>query len=209
MRLPGPINPAIPTALKLAYLAWICVWIPVYWLYNGPQNFLWLCDTVNILLLFGLWLESPLLISALATGVLLVQCVWILDVGSTAVGWRLIGGTDYMFDAGRPLWLRAMSLFHVAVPVLLIWSIRRLGYHPQGWQLQTAFCWLLLPATYLVADPELNINWLATPFGVRDHGIPGPALLGGMMLLYPAVLFYPTHLLLQRLFRSQLVSTTR
>ena len=58
-----------------------------------------------------------------------------------------------MFDAAEPLWLRLLSLFHVVVPVLLPWAIRRLGYDPRGWKLQTAIAWVVLPVTYLSTDP--------------------------------------------------------
>ena len=32
----------LPLALKLAYTAWAAVWVPIYWVSEGPANFLWL-----------------------------------------------------------------------------------------------------------------------------------------------------------------------
>ena len=32
--------PRVPLAAKLAFTAWMAVWVPVYWNANGPANFL-------------------------------------------------------------------------------------------------------------------------------------------------------------------------
>ena len=40
----------IPLSVKLIYAAWMAVWIPVYWVHSGPENFLWLCDVANFLI---------------------------------------------------------------------------------------------------------------------------------------------------------------
>lgn len=180
--------------MKIAYTLWLAVWIAVYWQSYGPQNFLWLCDVANLVLGLAIWLESPLLFSSQAVGVLIIQALWIVDVCARLVtGAHLIGGTEYMFDPEKSIGLRSLSLFHIFVPVLLLWAIRRLGYDRRGWKLQTLMLWLLLPFTYLVTDPELNINWLWKPFGISQSAMPELAYLGFAMLAVPLVLYLPTH----------------
>ena len=192
----------IPLALKVIYLVWVLLWLPFYWSHYGPQNQLWMCDVAGIVLLFGLWLESPLLLSSQAVGVLIVQIVWSADfVGALLCGIHPVGGTEYMFDTSLPLLLRSMSLFHMAMPPLLIWCLLRTGYHPAGWVLQTLLIWVLLPITFVVTEPHLNINWLWQPFGVHQDYLPPAGVFALMMLAYPLVLFYPTHLVLRRLLR--------
>lgn len=187
----------IPLAVKLAYLLWMTVWVPVYWVFNGPENFLWLCDLANIILLFALCRESSLLISSQAVGVLLIQVAWVLDfLSALLLGSHLTGGTEYMFDTGQPCWLRAMSLFHIAMPPLLLWGVYRLGYDRRGWLLQTVIAWLLMAATFLLTDPSLNINWLWQPFGLPQSLLSPHAVLLIMMLAYPLLVVLPTHLLL-------------
>ena len=106
----------IPLALKVIYLVWVLLWLPFYWSHYGPQNQLWMCDVAGIVLLFGLWLESPLLLSSQAVGVLIVQIVWSADfVGALLCGIHPVGGTEYMFDTSLPLLLRSMSLFHICL----------------------------------------------------------------------------------------------
>jgi hypothetical protein len=189
----------IPLWVKLAYTAWTAVWAAVYWSQNGWDNFLWLCDVANFLLLVAIWRESALLASAQAAGVLLVQIVWAVDFfGGLLFGVHPVGGTEYMFDPAKPLWLRLFSLFHLFVPPLLLWLVWRLGYDRRGWLLQTAITCLLLPATYLLVAPETNINWVWKPFGREQTLLPEWGYLAALMLLYPLVLYLPTHLVLRQ-----------
>lgn len=197
-----PNSRQLPLSLKVGYLVWMLIWIPVYWVYIGPQNFLWLCDLANIILLFGIFRESALIVSSQAVGVLLVQILWIVDFLSGALlGAHVIGGTEYMFDTQVSLWLRSLSLFHVAIPPLLVFVLWRLGYDPRGLKLQCIIVWLLLPVTYVFTAPELNINWLHSPFGHTQTLLPALAFLAVMMLAYPLILFLPTHLVLRRTFK--------
>ena len=173
------------------------VWVPIYWSFHGPANLLWLCDVANFFIALALLVDSPLLFSSQAVGVLLIQLAWMVDFfGRLILGHHLIGGTEYMFEAAQPLWLRGLSLFHVFVPVLLVWAIWRLGYDRRGWWLETVLLWLILPLSFVAAPPPDNLNWLWSPFGIEQTWIePGYYLLFSM-IAYPAVLFWPTHRLL-------------
>ncbi len=187
----------LPPAVKLAYMAWFLVWVPAYWIHNGPANFLWLCDVANILVAAALWLGSPLLFSSQAVSVLLIQLAWMVDVATRAVaGFHPIGGTEYMFDPATPTVVRVLSLFHVFMPVLLLWAVWRLGLDRRGWQLQTAITWLVLPLSFWLGRPEDNLNWLWAPFGIEQTWMPPIAFLGVCMLAYPLLLYLPTQALL-------------
>ena len=189
----------IPLSVKLIYAVWMAVWIPVYWVHSGTENFLWLCDVANILVGVALWTESPLLMSAQAVGVLFVQIIWCGDYfGRLLLGRHPIGGTEYMFDEAKPLYLRLFSLFHVAMPPLLLWAVSRLGYDRRGWLLQTAITWALLPATWLIVAPDRNINWVWKPFGRPQELLAPPLYLLALCFLYPLLLYLPTHLVLRR-----------
>lgn len=187
----------IPLWVKGVYTLWLAVWVPVYWLHAGPQNFLWLCDVGNLLLGAALWLESPLLFSSQATGLLVPQTLWAVDfLAALAVGVHPFGGTEYMFDASKPLWLRSFSLFHLAVPPLLLWGVWRLGYDRRGLRLETALAWVLLPLTWRLVPPEHNVNWVWEPFGAPQTVLPPLAYLAVLLVAYPLALFLPGHLAL-------------
>ena len=119
----------LPLWLKIGWTLWLIVWIPVYWRQYGAQNFLFFCDIGNVLIGIGLWLESPLIFSWAACGLLLFQSLYTVDLaGALLTGHHLIGGTEYMFDPHLPLLIRLLSLFHVVSPPLLLWAIWKLGY---------------------------------------------------------------------------------
>ena len=107
----------IPLWLKIGWTLWVIVWAPIYWRQYGPQNFLFVCDLGNLFIAIGLWLESSLIFSAEAAGLLLFQSLFAIDlVIALLSGRHLIGGTEYMFDPHIAGWIRALSLFHLVMP---------------------------------------------------------------------------------------------
>ncbi len=183
----------VPLWLKLGMTLWLLVWIPIYWIAHGPQNFLWFCDLANFLLAAALWLESPLLFSSQAVAVLLIQVAWVVDVLSRLLfGFHVIGGTAYMFDDTRPLSLRLVSLFHIAILILLLWGLRHFGYDPRGLRLQVAIALVVLPASWLFG-PELNLNWTWGGFGEAQETIHPLLWLAIATAGYVLILCLPSH----------------
>lgn len=186
--------PRIPLSLKVAFTAWLFLWVPAYWVMHGPVNFLWFCDLANFVVALALWRESSLLLSSQAVGVLLIQLVWIVDFSvALFVGSHPIGGTEYMFDAAEPLWLRLLSLFHVFVPFILLWGMARLGYDRRGLGVQCGLAWLVMPICFLWTDPALNLNWLWGPFGAEQTLMSPQVYLLFCLLAYPLILYLPAH----------------
>ena len=146
--------PRLPLWLKIGWTIWLLVWAPLYWRQFGLQNFLFFCDLGNVLIGIGLWLESPLIFSWTASGLLLFQTIYTVDLaGALLTGRHLIGGTEYMFDPHLPLVIRLVSLFHLVTPPLLLWAIWRLGYDSRGWKLQTLMAWIVVPIKLFLASP--------------------------------------------------------
>lgn len=188
----------LPLWLKIGWTVWLIVWAPLYWRQYGAQNFLFFCDIGNVLIGMGLWLESALLFSWAACGVLLFQMLYIIDLaGVLLTGHHLIGGTEYMFDPHVSLAIRLLSLFHVATPPLLLWAIRRLGYDPRGWKLQTVMTWIVVPINY-VWRPEKDVNWARGLFFREQHIVPGALYVLAYLLTVTLAVYCPTHLLLAR-----------
>jgi hypothetical protein len=186
--------------MRWAAAAWLAVWIPAYASVWGPRNFLLLCDVAVLLTCAGLWLGSPLLLSSQAVSSIVADAVWAVDAGSRLVlGRHLFGGTEYMWEASVPLAVRLLSLFHVVWPVLLVWSVRRVGYDRRGFGLQVAIAGALLVVSRF-AGPAANLN-----FAFRDPiwGLslePAPLHLGATLAFLTAVFYLPTHLVLSRVF---------
>lgn len=185
-------------------LAWLGVWIPTYWRTWGGSNFVQLCDIAAILTCAGIWANSSLLISSQAVSSLLVDLAWVADAAWRLLfGHHLIGGTEYLFDAQYPLWIRLLSLFHVALPVLLLWAVRRAGYDPRGYGLQCVIALGAFTAARFT-NPAKNMNFAFTdPFFHRAWG-PAPVHVVVSVLFMAVVVYLPTHLLLKRVFRPGL-----
>jgi len=187
----------IPLWLKIGWSVWLLVWIPFYWHQYGVQNFLYFCDLGNFFIAAALWLESPLLFSWQACGLLLFQTLYSIDlIGALLSGKHIIGGTEYMFDPHVPLPMRLLSLFHIVVPPLLLWAIWRLGYDPRGWKFQTLTAWIVIPVNYFWR-PQFDVNWARGPFFREQHVVPGIIYLLFYLIAVPLLVYWPTHLLLQ------------
>jgi hypothetical protein len=188
----------VPLWLKVAWTVWVIVWVPFYWKQYGVQNFLFFCDLGNFFLMVALWLESPLIFSWQAAGLLLFQTLFTIDLVIACItGWHIFGGTEYMFDPHVPLFIRLLSLFHVVTPPMLLWAIARLGYDGRGWIYQTLTAWVVVPINYFWR-PQCDVNWARGLFFRQQHAVQGWLYLIAYLLVVPLMVYFPTHLLLQR-----------
>ncbi len=204
----------IPLAAKLAGTAFLCVLIPIYLHTYGPTNFLWFCDAALLLTVTGMWLESPLLISMCAVGILLPQCLWLVDFGVNLLGFHFLNLTSYMFDHQLPLFTRGLSLFHGWLPLLLVWLLFRLGYDKRALSCWTGLAAVLVLVCYYFTPPAgtypanpnipININYL---YGFNDRQPQHWINQNLYVILWLGVLwlvaFLPTHLALRNIFPCQ------
>jgi len=187
--------------LKIVYTLFICVLVPVYWVYYGPGNFLWFSDIALFVTAAALWLERSLLTSMMALSVVVLETVWIIDfiIGLIA-GSSVIGLSAYMFDSKISLPIRALSLFHIILPLLLVWLLYKLRYDTHALIAQTLLAWIVLPVSYFLTTPSDNVNWVYGPGGGPQKWMPAPLYLVLLMLAFPLVLYLPTHFVLKKLF---------
>lgn len=193
----------IPLWLKLVYTSFTAVTVVIYIRKYPLWNFLWFSDIALIATVPALWLENSLLASMMLVGVLLPEVLWNGAFFTRLVtGNRLFGLTDYMFDASKPRYVRAISLvFHVLLPVLLLWMAVRLGYDSRALVAQTVLAWIVLPLSYWLGEPKVeNLNWVFGWTAEPQTRIPPLAYLGLVMIAFPLLIYLPTHVLLQRLF---------
>jgi hypothetical protein len=186
----------VPLWLKVAYGVFVPLLIVVYWPRYGPSNFLWLSDIALFFAAAAVILESPLLASMPAVGVLPLEIFWTIDF----ILLGRFGLTSYMFDAKYPLWLRAISLFHLALPPTLIWMLYKFGYDPRAYPAQVALTIVVLVFCYAFTDPEKNINWVYGP-GEKPQRKISPRLY--FAILVPVItlgVVTPMHFLLSWLF---------
>jgi hypothetical protein len=193
----------IPLGLKVGYTVFVCVLVPIYWRQYGPANFLWFSDIALLGLVPALWLENALLVSMLSLSVVFFEALWNLDFFfQLATGKSLIGLSAYMFDPKIPLFIRGLSCFHIVLPLLLLWALHRLGYDQRAFVWQTIVALVVLPLSYLISNPQENVNWVYG-FGQKPQTIlPAPLFVVILMVLFPLLVYLPTNLLFTRIFHA-------
>jgi hypothetical protein len=182
--------------LKWIALAWLAAWIPAYWRVWGGQNFLHLCDIAVIVSCVGIILGSRLLISSQTLATVVPGILWCLDAGwRVAFHHNLIGGTEYLWDATFPMWVRLLSLFHVGLPILLVVLCSRVGYDRRALALQSAItAGLFAVSRWMESSANLNYTFFDPIF----HRALGPAPLHLAIIFAGTVLLFylPAHILL-------------
>lgn len=202
----------IPLWVKVGYSIFVAVMVPYYWHAYGPTNFLYFCDVAVFFTLAALWMESPLLASMPAVGILLPQALWMIDFLAELVGLRILSMTAYMFDERLPLYVRGISLFHFWLPLLLVWLVMRLGYDKRAFKYWTVFAIGLLIICYQMPAPPAPTDNPNTPVNINyvyglsakqpQTWMPPLAYLALMIVGLPIVLYWPTHKLLEKLAGS-------
>lgn len=193
----------LPLALKLGYAGFLALLTPVYWVVHGPVNFLWFSNIALFLTCVAVWRESALLASMMALSVVFFELGWTLGFFTRLfTGVELFGLTGYMFDPSLSLFVRGLSLYHLALPPLLIWLMYRLGYDRRALFAQTGLAWTVLILVFFVSDPEGNENWV---FGPGEDGepqdfMPAPLWLAMLMAAFPLLVYLPCHLLFRSWF---------
>ena len=210
----------IPLVVKVVVTAFLTVLAPVYLHSYGPTNFLWFCDAALILTAAGMWLENSLLISMCAVGILIPQCLWLVDFVSSLLGFHLLGLTSYMFDSKLPLFTRGLSLFHGWLPLLLVWLLFHLRYDKRALSAWTVMatglvlvCYFFTPpAGAHLADPNIPIN-LNYVYGFNDQQpqtwINQNIYVIGWLVVLWLVAFAPTHFILKKIFAAPLLLTNQ
>jgi hypothetical protein len=187
----------LPLWFKITYLAFVATLIPVYTLQYGLLNFLWFS---NIALFGGLsaaWFENRKLASMMLISVALLETGWVVDflIGLFLGGVTPVGVVAYMFDPDIPLFVRALSLYHLPLPFVLFWMVWRLHYDTNAWRLWTIIGCGILMLTFLLATPDRNVNWVLGPAGEEQDLMP-PWLWLGVVMAACTLVWWLTHKLM-------------
>ncbi len=205
----------LPLWVKLLYTLFVLILVPFYLQSYGPTNFLYFCDVALLLTLITVWSGNALFASASAVGILLPQLLWMADFIGSAAGLSLTGMTAYMFNGELPLFTRFLSFFHFWLPLFLVWLLVRLGYDRRGlllWAPLAAVlllvCYFFMPHPPAPADQPglpVNINYVFGPGDDKAQQWMDPNLYFlCLMAFLPLAVFWPTHLLLRKLFAPPL-----
>lgn len=201
-------KPVLPLWFKILTTLFFGVVIVFNATQYGWVDLLWFCDVAMMVFIVGVWVESPLLVSMAALSCIGPQIVWMVDFFYRLFsGNPLLGFTDYMFEAGYPLVNFVVSLFHIWMPLPVLWGVSRMGYDPRGFKWQTAFGSLVILLSYVFTEgphsPAGNLNQVyGLGSGIQQWMHPWGWL--ALIMLYCVVVIYlPSHLVGKWLFRNR------
>ena len=199
-RTPTAKVPPVPIAARLGFTAWMLFWIPVVLATQGPQNFWWLCNLAQFILLYSIWTSDRLLVSSQAGTIVVVGAAWTVDLaGALITGSSPFGITTYMFNEDLSIALRATSTYHVWLPVFVVWLCRRQGYDVRGFRLQCGIGTAAILGSWIFGESMRNLNYTIAPFGIEQVWLPQalyiPILCVGTALL----LYLPGHFIVKSL----------
>jgi hypothetical protein len=186
--------------LRWVALGWLLVWTPVYWRAWGWQNFFHFCDIAVILGCLGIIAGNRLLISSQCVAAIVPQAIWCFEIcWRLATGKVFFGGAEYMWDASVPVFVRMLSLFHVALPIVLVYAVARVRYDRRGFPLQIA----IAAGTVVISrafGPALNLNYaFVEPLFHRTWGS-AVVHLAAVLAFISTIFYLPVHLLLAKFF---------
>ena len=192
-------------SFKYLLTAYLAVLIPIYYRNYGIQNFLWLSDIGLFLTALGLWINSGLLVSMAAVGVLFLESVWNIDFFCYLFfNVNLIGLSEYMFDNSYSKSLRGLSLFHIFMPIIWVLYLAQYGYDNRAILYFVFLYWTVLFLVYFFTKPKENINWVFFPelhSSIRlMRLVSGLRWVAILFIFVPLLIFLPTHYILAKLF---------
>ena len=195
------VSTLVPLWLKIAWTAMVLVIVLIYWRHRGPANFLWFSDIAFLALVVGLWLESSFVVSLMACMVLVAEILWSVSFfGQLLHLPRVTGIADYMFDKQTPVWLRAVSLFHVPLVAVLVWGPWRLGYDPGVYPWAVLLAWVVLLLARWLTGAARNVNHVYRFPVAAGANLTSVQHMLVLMTAVALVMQLPGHLLLWLMF---------
>ena len=162
--------------MKKQYIVIGCLaWIFYYGTFLPWSNFFWISDCTFALMFATLYYESRFLGSMVALS-LFVELGWWIEflVGlihppdADAADHNKQDPVGYMFDPTIPAHLRIFSLsFHILLPVMSVYFLRRFGYDPRALSYQLILGWTAVVGARVWSPPENNVNLV---FSVEPYG---------------------------------------
>ena len=116
----------------------VCSWPYHLIKYESVSQLLWFCNIVLILLAFGLYFESSIVLTAVLLGALAAQLPWMLNfLIKLFFGHYLFGVSSYMFGYGFHSIRFYAELDHLLILPLSMYGVYKLHFHKTE-----LLCWL-------------------------------------------------------------------
>ena len=88
-------------------------------------------------------------------------------------------------------------------PLIAGGQLARIDFHHRAFVFQTVVALVVVPLSYLLSNPQENVNWVYG-FGQNPQKmLPAPLFMILLMLLFPLIVYLPSHLLFTTMFRER------
>jgi hypothetical protein len=174
-----------------------------YYFYES-SFILWACCIGLYLTTFALTFKNRLAMSIAFIGCSLSCSLWMVDsLGQFTLDKFVFGfRASYLFFNEVPFWFRSLSLYHVLMPVVWIYYLKKWGYEPKAFcNCVILFCTELI-IIYFLSDPLDNINWVFLPTLKGWQNISPLTWLILEMVLLVVFVWLPLHLIAMRIFKK-------
>jgi hypothetical protein len=185
--------------LSLLVFVWLFFYIPAYTSAHGVWHFLQLCNLGVLLSCLGVFFGSNILLSSQAVATPMIGLFWVTDYFCKLITGRFIhGGTAYMWDVSIPWFVRALSFYHLFLPIFLIYFVHKIEYDVRGWRLQSMIGFFaILLGLFLVPESE-NLNYVYHwPNGRVLFNQPFLHAMFSFVLLV-TIVYWPAHYFLKK-----------
>jgi hypothetical protein len=125
------------------------------------ESYLWLCKINLFLTIFGILFKNKLLISMAFVGGLARFSIWNLSfIINLFTNYNLFNVTAYIFSLGTSLTIKIISLYHIFLPIILIFFLKKIGYDSRAFIFSTILYWFVIIITYFFTIKSNNINFV-------------------------------------------------
>ncbi|MDA1054858.1 MAG: hypothetical protein O3C40_30915 [Planctomycetota bacterium] len=177
-------------------------------MHGTPWQLLWFCHISLALAAVGFLTRSELLKTTALTNVFVLHSLWILDF---AMGY-ITGTFPFAFSAyvrDADIWSWLVSLHHLYLLPLLLWSfLRERDYPREAWLISATLFVLVMLASRSLLSPVQNVNYAYfIPDSLQFYGasalnhLPGELYLLGLHGVVNLVAFFPAAITLHAVAR--------
>jgi hypothetical protein len=191
--------------LKLFIQLFIAAMLPLYNFVYESNFMLWGCYIGLFLTFIALTFKNRLAMSMAFIGTFFSCMLWCIDFICQFFFNKIIFFGEPItrfFVSKLPIWVQSFSFFHVFIPVIWIYYLKKWGYDPKALHYFLILISIDFIVIYLFTDPTCNINWVFLPTKGGWQNISPLAWLILEMALLVVFLWLPMHLIAMRIFKK-------
>ena len=156
---------------------------------------LWSCNNFCIFLIIACYRKDMQMLMGISYLGLLSQTVWVLDLGSSLLGFNLSGVTNYLYTDGFTYANNVSIVIHVLVPTVILLFSFKVKPRPKSLLFALPYILALYVATIMIAPGTEDINCVFRACG-NDTYLPYNIYLWPVYATLSAIISYGVHYVL-------------